>query len=379
MAERRKRRGYPGVEIRPNGTVRIRLKRRGRWTWRTVDFPPTTAGIRSAARVRSEILDRERLGCLTWSDYFPDEESPPREATPLTFGDVAMDWLAHIATTRAPSTVTGYRKRIKGIWLPKIGHMPIASILPSDIDKAIKAHDWRSPKTHQNALTPARMVFSYALRDRVITASPMDAVDVPTYQRPAVEALTRDERDALLADLDEHEPGWSAYFRVAFGSGLRTSEMLALSWHSVDMASEMIHVHSARVEGVDRARTKTAHSRTVPLLPMAAEGLRRAQASRFAGGRVFIHPGTGAPIHDEQGPRRAWRRACERAGVRRLRAYATRHTFASLLLDDGVRIELVSRWLGHASVKMTMDHYRAVRDATDEDMALARSSQLSHS
>lgn len=45
------------------------------------------------------------------------------------------------------------------------------------------------------------------------------------------------------------------------------------------------------------------------------------------------------------------------ARITKAGSHRLRHTFATDLLTKGVSIELVSRWLGHSSVKITQDHY----------------------
>ena len=61
--------------------------------------------------------------------------------------------------------------------------------------------------------------------------------------------------------------------------------------------------------------------------------------------------------------RRHFRPAVERAGLpEALRFHDLRHTFASLLLADRTPIEVVSRILGHSSIRVTMDTYGHLRD-----------------
>ena len=47
----------------------------------------------------------------------------------------------------------------------------------------------------------------------------------------------------------------------------------------------------------------------------------------------------------------------EKAGLRRIRFHDTRHTFATLLIQNGEPIAYVQKQLGHSSIKLTVDTY----------------------
>ena len=55
--------------------------------------------------------------------------------------------------------------------------------------------------------------------------------------------------------------------------------------------------------------------------------------------------------------RRAFLRALERAGLRRIRMHDLRHSYASILISAGVSAAYVQQQLGHASIKLTVDTY----------------------
>ncbi len=50
-------------------------------------------------------------------------------------------------------------------------------------------------------------------------------------------------------------------------------------------------------------------------------------------------------------------KALEKAGLRRIRFHDLRHTFASLLIQNGESLAYVKDQLGHSSIKMTVDVY----------------------
>ena len=47
----------------------------------------------------------------------------------------------------------------------------------------------------------------------------------------------------------------------------------------------------------------------------------------------------------------------EKAGLRRIRFHDLRHTFASLLIQNGEPLTYVKEQMGHSSIKMTVDVY----------------------
>jgi integrase len=54
---------------------------------------------------------------------------------------------------------------------------------------------------------------------------------------------------------------------------------------------------------------------------------------------------------------RYFHKCLTKAGLRRIRFHDLRHTFASLLIQNGESLAYVKDQLGHASIKMTVDVY----------------------
>jgi len=67
---------------------------------------------------------------------------------------------------------------------------------------------------------------------------------------------------------------------------------------------------------------------------------------------------------------RIFYRACEKAGLHRRPLHSTRHTFATLLLQQGESPVYVKEQMGHSSITVTVDTYKhwipsANRDAVN--------------
>jgi integrase/recombinase XerD len=133
-------------------------------------------------------------------------------------------------------------------------------------------------------------------------------------------------------------------------TGLRLSEALGLRKDGIDFnAKEMTVVG------------KGGRQRVVPLLQVTADALA-AYIKKYPSGSPFVFPGdtrTGhAEIHNAE---KTLRHACIRAGVRPFTPHQLRHFYATEMLRNGAKLEVVGRILGHSGIGVTADIYRHVR------------------
>jgi hypothetical protein len=69
----------------------------------------------------------------------------------------------------------------------------------------------------------------------------------------------------------------------------------------------------------------------------------------------------GTPI-DPRNLNRDFKRVCANAGLGNWHPHELRHSAASLMLAQGIKIQVVSQVLGHASIRMTADVYGHIMD-----------------
>jgi integrase len=174
-------------------------------------------------------------------------------------------------------------------------------------------------------------------------------LDVP---EPEFDFLTFDEAERLIAGADD---GWRAMITVALRTGLRQGELLALRWEDVDLVAGRLMVRRAVARGVI-GTPKSGKSREVPLSKAAIQALKGHRHLR--GELVFCDP-DGKMLAPSACVWPLWR-ACKRAGIRRIRWHALRHTFASHLAMRGVPLKAIQELLGHATMDMTMRYAHLV-------------------
>jgi integrase len=136
-------------------------------------------------------------------------------------------------------------------------------------------------------------------------------------------------------------------------AGVRAGEAVSLADDDVDLERGEIAVRKSKTP---RGR------RTIPILPQLEEPIREWRAYRAAHnlnqpGSRFLVTGQGTPMQT----RYVWciirdvsaRAQLTTANGRRITPHTLRRTFATELLNQGVRLETVSRLLGHAATTIT--------------------------
>ena len=162
---------------------------------------------------------------------------------------------------------------------------------------------------------------------------------------------------------------------TAFRTGMRQGELLGLRWECVDFAKREIRVERSlsRSKGQYRLSAPKTNSsrRTIPMgdqLAAVLEEHRKDQMRRPAKkdqGLVFCTP-EGGPL-DNSHLSHKFRELCQEAGVARLPFHSMRHTFATRLLERGVRIDVVQRLMGHATITTTIGTYGHVTEDAKQD------------
>lgn len=156
-------------------------------------------------------------------------------------------------------------------------------------------------------------------------------------------------------------------YAFAIGSGCRHGEILGLRWADVDFDAGTVRIAGQLSRRRELAEVKTERGRRTFGLPELALYALRAQRvqqvrDRLAAGAQWSDRGFVFAMKD--GRPVGWRsldaafvRAQARAGVRRQRFHDMRHSFATLLLDAGEEIAVISKMLGHADYSTTVDVY----------------------
>ena len=175
-----------------------------------------------------------------------------------------------------------------------------------------------------------------------------------------------EEVNTLLSYIEGTKEYHYLYFtKFLLLSGLRVGEAIALKVNDIDFNERLIHVNktfdpNSKVE----TPPKTAQSirdvyiqdDLLPLLQQAKIYSKEQKTIHDTHNDYFFVAKNGGRIHYEAYSK-YMRHASETCLGRRVKVHALRHTHASLLLAEGVSIDLISRRLGHENSKITREIY----------------------
>lgn len=209
----------------------------------------------------------------------------------------------------------------------------------------------RKPSTRNRMLAACRRFYGWAVQRGYVDRNPFDGISqLNETKTDDIVYCTRDERSEILEAADAYGDGVAVW--MAFYAGMRRGEIWQATWEDVSLERRRI-----------RTRGKTG-PRVIPL----ADRLVRVLQQRGKSGKFIV-------------PRECTWQHCANRCVERLRSdtsdipnkrirwNAWRHTFGSLLAQDGVSIDKISAWMGNTPEVCRRHYARFVpRDKHDQDI-----------
>lgn len=348
-----------GVRVRENAVQINFIDHNNKRRWITLPNPATVEGIRAAYNTRAELINKKQWGVLTDDDInLACGILPELSDTRPTFADYAQMYLDNLNSDNV-STRSKYKGILTNHWMPAFALMAVEDITPAIIRQRINELSFNTEKTFNNALIPLRGVFELAFEDEVIDDLPTKRIKNKKFQEEEPDPFTEDEMTKLLGWIKENASDvmlyW--YFEVAFWTGARPSEMIALLWSDVDLAKGTMSITKGRVRGILQNKTKTSKSRLVYLNDNALSAFKNARALNRGNEYVFVKA-DGSHWNHESNMRSVMRSATQANHIRHRPAYNTRHTYATILLMNGINPAFAANQLGHSLLMFTKIYSR---------------------
>lgn len=367
----------PGVDADGKWRERRQARRRG--------FPTRKA----AQREMDDLKVTAREGTFV----------PPTRQTVREY--LETEWLPAVRRRLTEGTFDSYDRNIKSHVIPAIGGIQLQALNGGALDRLYRKLETTGHKRTGKALSPRTVryihtILHVALRDAVrwnrVQANAADQATPPSARAakaPEMTTWTGSQLASFLERTKGDRYGHAWMFLAT--TGCRRGEALGLRWHDLELKAGSASIRQQAVlvpkpSGVGREvrivpGTKSGDARVIELDRRTVTVLRawrKQQAvERLQLGAdyddhdlVFARP-DGRPMDPKHFSQTFDRRLARKAfaDLPRIRVHDLRHTWATLALEAGVDIAVVSKQLGHASPVVTWATYQHVRKGLRTDAA----------
>lgn len=293
------------------------------------------------------------------------------------FAKWVENWLE---TYKKPKVNSTTLRNCKGIlekyFVSSLGHMKIADIKLMHIQRCINEMEGMSQSRINKAYNYICSCFQKAWENELINRSPCIGLEKPTAkQKENRRALTEQERSLFLKTIDSHHRG--AFFGIMYACGLRPAEARALTWFNVNLKEKTVTITQAIQGGsteIKEPKTAAGH-RTIPIPDWFIPYLENLPKNSLY---VFPTQKTKKAMSEHRCSQ-SWKSFLRQmdlyAGAQtyrnkiiihcidqKLTPYNLRHTYATMLAENGVDIKTAQYLLGHSDIRVTMNIYTHVSE-----------------
>jgi integrase len=294
-----------------------------------------------------------------------------QDVQPLAMVAVFNRWLDGSLMLRVkqgllkPSTAKSYRSMLDSHLRPAFGEYR------SDRLTHAVVNDWAAqmanaiaegnitPKFYNNLLNLLHAILAWARHPAQGYLAHDPLIGMRRLPKPRIEREFLEPRE-IQALLEAATPPDDTILHVAIYTGLRRGELFALQWGDVDWGTGRdggrIWVKRSLYQGKITTPKTESSIRVVDVSQRTLDELavhREMSPPRHGG--FILHTLKGTPIDPDSWYKRRFLPILQRAGLRQVGLHALRHTYASLLINQGESIKYVSKQLGHASIQITAD------------------------
>src|SRR6476620_11566597 len=296
------------------------------------------------ARDQAETIIKDSAKGVSPQERKAEERRKAQALNRNTFQAVAEEFVAdHAKNLRTKDQIQRY---INKDLLPEWSDKPIATITRADVKTIIREKARTSPIAANRLLSVISKIFSWALDEEIVGASPAVRIKRPGLEVERERSLTDEEIRVLWPALTALGYPFGPAFKFMLVTGQRRGEVGGMTWAEIDGEAWLL----------PGARAKSKQGHRVPLSSLAREILSE---TPHIGDNVFMAR-TGRPLT-------GWDWAKRRADmflkkpIDPWRIHDLRRTMATQMRSLGVDRLVVSKLLNHAEsgITKTYDRYAA--------------------
>ena len=316
---------------------------------------------------------KSRNECHEWIRKMLDQidQGMTFEGRNLTLGNYIKDWITTRKKALRPRTGIQYELLITKYIDPNLGRIKLKDlnlrVFNRFYDKLVdqEVGTWNINYTHR----VIHSALEDAVRDGILGRNPSHGATVPRQSYKEMKILSEQQVGQFLVVASTSR--YEMLYLLAIKTGMRISELRGLAWSDIDWVKGTITV-GRQIQDIPRKGTITSEpktrsgTRTIKLGETTLQELRqhrqRQESEQEQAGNAWqdnnlLFPSvTGTPF-SRKTLYKDFQEILKFANLPRIRFHDLRHTAASLMLNHGVPVLVVSKILGHSKPSVTLNVY----------------------
>lgn len=298
--------------------------------------------------------------------------------------DYMDNWLNSVKKNELkPKSFDRLEQTLQSDVYPYIGALQLHGIKSADVQNMVNTlrdngRAWSSIKKAYDAVNAC---FKHGVIQKTVASNPAIGVTVPSkklFPAQRIHFYTQEEAQMLCKQAmscwgnGKRRYPMGAFVPLLINTGLRMGELLALKWEDdVDLENKVLTVHTNmtlikdrekekgyKLQEQDSVKSDAGQDRSIPLNDPAVAALL--DIRQVTGTQTYVMTTRSKTNITPRNIDRIFRRIAKAAGFPEEKIYgihSLRHTFATLLLSNGVDIKTVSELLGHSDITVTYNTY----------------------
>lgn len=307
------------------------------------------------------------------------------QAAGTTLEEFLGEWLTTVSSSSSKSTYFTYAWTVQKRIIPYIGKVNLMDLRPDRIQRFYNFLQKEGLSNHAVAVThkTLRVAMNHAVKLRLIGRNPCSGTTPPKPQQTEMNFYDDRQVRSLLKTARDIEDKLYPLYYLAIHTGMRQAELIGLKWEDVNWSLSTIQVRRQvrHFKGASYAflepKSKSG-SRSIIMGKQALEilvhhkkeqePLINAAGENWTDLDLVFPSGAGTPL-TASNVRRAFRKLLATSGLPIIRFHDLRHTAASLMLNHGIPVLIVSKRLGHSKPSITLDVYGHLLPSKQEEAA----------
>lgn len=293
-------------------------------------------------------------------------------------------WLEQIVSQEVKeSTYASYAHKVRCYIRPYFSELNFEDIDLVFLSTWIKKLEEKklAASTVKTVIQVLKTSLKLAVHKGYLSSNPCEEIEFPKIPIKKIHGLSKLEQAQLEQNISNNKGGLA--IRLSLYTGMRIGEISGLKWANIDFTQQIIHVEETlqRISKngfrgektqviVGNPKTRTSQR----IIPFSNNLLYYLTIARAESQGEYVINNKGSYVE----PRtitNQFKKILEKSGLKNVHFHMLRHTFVTRCIEENVDIASISKLLGHASIKMTLDIY-ADSFIEQRQMAMGKIDQL---